>query len=291
MRRCAEALLALALGAVPAGAAHGGDAPRLDEREAMRISQAVIGTVPPDFTLLDRNERPVRLSELRGKPLLVSFIYTGCFTACPAQTLLLREALAGLDPLLGRDQYNVVSIGFNQPFDSPLALRLFADKLDVEHPSWKFLSPHLRQVPELTRAYGFSYVRTPHGFDHSVSVTVLDAQGRIRGHVYGDTVTAASLGVALRELLLSAFSAGGTRLPSLGEVIERVRILCTVYDARTGEYRFDWTLLIMLTGGLTFFLVMAVYLLREWIGQRRARRAPRREAAHARTGAASRAAH
>ena len=51
----------------------------LDQTAALRASQAVLGNRIGDFTLLDPEGRPVRLSQYRGKPLLVSFIYTGCF--------------------------------------------------------------------------------------------------------------------------------------------------------------------------------------------------------------------
>ena len=57
--------------------------------DALRASQAVIGKTIGDFTLLDREGRPVRLSSYRGKPLLVSFIYTGCF-----QVWLILSAMA-----------------------------------------------------------------------------------------------------------------------------------------------------------------------------------------------------
>ena len=55
MRPCAEFLAALTLGvalAAPAVRAEG--VPKLDERRAIADSQAVIGSTPPDFTLLDR---------------------------------------------------------------------------------------------------------------------------------------------------------------------------------------------------------------------------------------------
>ena len=45
-----------------------------NEDSALRLSQAAIGTIPSDYTFLDRQERPVRLASYRGKPLLVSFI-------------------------------------------------------------------------------------------------------------------------------------------------------------------------------------------------------------------------
>ncbi len=69
---------------------------KLDQASALRISQSAIGTMPNDYTFLDRQERPVRLSRYRGKPLLVSFIYTGCFQVCPTNTKSLHEAVQTL---------------------------------------------------------------------------------------------------------------------------------------------------------------------------------------------------
>ena len=270
MRRCAESLLALACLLAPLLHAQAAGVARLDERAALVASQAVIGSVPPDFTLLNRHSRPVRLLEYRGKPLLVSFIYTACFTDCPTQTRTLQDAVKGLDRMLGPNQFNVVSIGFNQPFDSPPVLRSFAAKHRIDYPNWEFLSPHYLHVDALTRAYGFSLLETPAGFDHIVGVTVIDAQGRIVSHVYGKHITAQALGEPLRQLILFAPPDAGGRL-SVDEIIERIRILCTVYDPDTGEYRYDWTLLFQIFGGLAFFATVAVYLGRERYAQRRTR--------------------
>lgn len=272
-----------------------GAVPTLDEREALRLGQAAIGRMVPDLVLLDRQGRPVRLASYRGKPLLVSFIYTGCFQVCPTQTRALHEAVKGLDRMLGSHQFNVVSIGFNQPFDDPQAMRAFAQQQRIDYPNWEFLSapragstrpapqggssrpaepdrlesPPRDAVQTLTRAFGFSYVATPAGFDHVLGVTVVDAQGRIHAQVYGDRLRADRLGAPLRELLLDApWPARST----FADVVERVRILCTVYDPDTGEYRYDYKLIFELIGGALFFGSAAIYLLLEWRDRRRARR-------------------
>src|SRR5690606_3263397 len=122
----------------------------------------------------DRRGQAVRLSDYRGKPLLVSFIYTGCFTVCPLTTRSLHDAVRGLDRMLGPRQFNVVSIGFNQPFDSPQALRDFAAQHRIDYGNWEFLSPPRDQVQALMRSFGFMAVQTPAGFDHVLGVTVLD---------------------------------------------------------------------------------------------------------------------
>ena len=67
--------------------------PALDPSAALRASQAAIGRPVGDFALLDREGRPVRLAGYRGKPLLVNFIFTGCFQVCPTSTRALLVAL------------------------------------------------------------------------------------------------------------------------------------------------------------------------------------------------------
>lgn len=246
-----------------------GALPTLDEAAALRAAQAAIGRPVPDLVLLDRQGRPVRLADYRGKPLLVSFIYTGCFQICPTQTRALLQAVQGLERTLGEHQFNIVSIGFNQPFDSPEAMRSFARQHLIEHRNWEFLSPSREALAQLTNTLGFSYVATPAGFDHVLGVTVVDAAGRIHAQVFGDRLRADQLGEPLRQLLLGTPPAATS---TLAAVVERVRILCTVYDPETGEYRYDYKLIFEIIGGALFFFSVAIYLLIEWRDQRRARR-------------------
>lgn len=244
--------------------------PGLDAKEAVRISQAAIGRQVSDFTLLDREGRPVRLSRYRGKPLLVSFIYTGCFQVCPLTTRALQTAVESGREVFGTDQFNVVSIGFNQPADSPQALKAFALQHRIDQPNWDFLSPHASIVESLAREFGFNYAATPAGFDHVLQVSIVDAQGRIYRQIYGETLNAASLGEPLKQLMRNAPVAEQLRLEDL---VDRVRILCTVYDPKTGKYRVKYDLLLEVIGGAGFALAMIWFFLAEWWTQRRARRA------------------
>src|SRR4030066_2503322 len=57
-----------------------------DEREVLRISQAAVGNQLGDYAFLDRSGRPVRLSDYRGKPLVISMIYTHCPFICAPTT-------------------------------------------------------------------------------------------------------------------------------------------------------------------------------------------------------------
>ncbi|MBI3524250.1 MAG: SCO family protein [Betaproteobacteria bacterium] len=242
-----------------------------DQTTALRASQAVVGETIPDYTLLDRNGRPVRLSSYRGKPLLVSFIYTGCFQICPATTRALLQAVKAAQDGLGSDHFNVISIGFNQPADSPQALKSFAAQNGIHYPNWEFLSPPASMVASLTHDFGFSFAATPAGFDHIRQVTVVDAQGRIYRQIYGESFAGDMLGEPLRQLITDAPMPNKV---SLSAILERVRILCTVYDPVTGEYRVKNGLALEVAGGLTFLIAIAWFFLLEWRAQRKSRRFP-----------------
>lgn len=246
--------------------------PALDAASALRDSQAAIGRDVGEHQLLDTQGRLVRLADYRGKPLLVSFIYTGCFQVCPTTTKSLAEAVDQLSQVFGADKFNVVSIGFNQPADSPAAMRAFAAQMRINEPNWQFLSPPQATVDALTRSFGFSYVATPAGFDHLLAVSVLDPRSRVYAQVYGENLSRDKLGEPMRLLLRDQPMPAG--LP-LTELIDRVRILCTVYDPVTGEYRTNYGLVIEIAGGVTFALAMIWFFLLEWRTQRRLRRAAR----------------
>jgi protein SCO1 len=243
-----------------------GFGPALDRTAALRGSQAAVGHAIGDYTLRDREGKPVRLSSYRGKPLLVSFIYTGCFQVCPTTTKTLQKAVSVATDALGAGRFNVISIGFNQPADSPQALKSFAIQYGINSPNWEFLSPPAAAVPDLARDFGFSFVATPAGFDHLLQVSVVDAQGRIYRQIYGDDYSADYLIEPLRQLIVGA---PVSEARNLSAILDQVRILCSVYDPRTGKYRVSYGLVLEIAGGATFLLWIIWFFLSEWLARRR----------------------
>jgi protein SCO1/2 len=264
-RRGAWVILALAglllasNGAAPA--AQKTDAtPGLDPQEALRASQVAIGQLVGDYVFTDRGGRRVRLSSYRGKPLVVSFVYTGCYQVCPATTRFLAKAVRTAQDSLGRDSFAVITIGFNLPFDTPAAMAAFARQQGVELPNWEFLSPDPQSLEALTRDFGFRYVQTPKGFDHLLQATVVDQDGRIHAQVYGDAFDIPQLVEPLRRLLID----GPKPSTTLFDLVERVRLLCTVYDPVSATYRLNYQILYKLFGALFATALTVGFIVYEW---------------------------
>jgi protein SCO1/2 len=233
----------------------------LDQEVAFAASQAAIGGLVPDVALLDRNGQPRRLRDFRGKPLLVHFMYTACFQVCPTSTRNLQKALDAVVARHGLEGFNIVSIGFNQPNDTPAALKAFANQHGLHLPNWELLSPPPVLVPELTEAFGFRFVQTVAGFDHLNQITLVDANSRIVRQIYGTTFSSDDFSAPLAEL--AAGKPLQTEARPLAELIDKVVLLCSRYDPQTGRYRFDYRIALEFAGILTFALAMAWFVWQE----------------------------
>ena len=48
-----------------------------EAEDAFDVSQAALGAPIPDLSFTDTRNQPVRLSDFRGKPLVITLVYTG----------------------------------------------------------------------------------------------------------------------------------------------------------------------------------------------------------------------
>ncbi|OGA52490.1 MAG: hypothetical protein A3G24_28770 [Betaproteobacteria bacterium RIFCSPLOWO2_12_FULL_62_13] len=224
-------------------------APGFDERAALRLSQSAVGKPVGEHVLTDRTGRRLSFTAYRGKPVLVNFVYTGCSHVCPTATRFLAQAVGEAERALGAQNFAVLTIGFNLPFDSPQAMADFARRHGVDRPNWEFVSPSAGGVARLTRDFGFSFVPNSGGFDHITQVSIVDAEGKIHRQVYGENFDLPFLIEPLRELVT------GTPMEGLNwtQALDRIRILCTVYDPASGKYRIDYALFIEILTGLSVF--------------------------------------
>ncbi|MEE8388782.1 MAG: SCO family protein [Acidiferrobacterales bacterium] len=241
-----------------------------DNTSALEVSQAAIGNTIGEHVFVDRAGRTVRLSDYRGKPLLISFVYSSCYHVCPTTTRHLALAVKKARDVLGEDSFNVLTIGFDTLNDTPDAMRVFARHQGIDQPGWKFLSGDQKAIDSLAREVGFLYFSSPNGFDHLLQTTLVDSTGKVAGQVYdisGSSFDTPRLVEPLKQLVLGKPNPGSL----LTSLANRIRLFCTVYDPASGSYYFDYSLFVgMFIGAIIIFSIL-FWLIREWRGQRRAR--------------------
>jgi protein SCO1 len=81
------------------------------------------GLRAPDFRLRDQDGEPVSMRSLRGRPVVVTFLYTTCQDSCPIQAQTVRGALDEL----GHD-VPALAIAVDPPRDTPERARAFLSK-------------------------------------------------------------------------------------------------------------------------------------------------------------------
>ncbi len=229
-----------------------------DPESAVKISQAAIGTQLGDYTFTASDGRKIRLADLRGTPLALTFIYTACAETCPTLITTLADVADDVWSALGQGSFKLLTVGFNAPADSPNAMRLFAAQRGVKNRDWLFLAGDLPSIAGLAQDTGFVFFDSAKGFDHLAQVTLIDRDGVVRAQVYGDTFDLANFMEPMKAVV------SGGPVISAGALWERVRLFCTVYDARSGKYYFNYSFFIEIFAGITVLAPVAWFLLKNW---------------------------
>ena len=198
-----------------------------DRSTALNISQGAIGRQLHDFTLRDTAGQPFAISDLRGKPLVVSMIYTSCHHVCPTITRNLRNKIDVAREALGEDAFNVVTVGFDWRVDTPDRMREFESRLGIDDvPNWHFLATEAGVVDELSDNLGFLFYPSAKGFDHLAQATVIDADGTVYRQVYGVDVETTAIVEPLKELVFNTPRSAGL----VEHWVSTFKQFCTVYD-------------------------------------------------------------
>jgi protein SCO1/2 len=143
------------------------------------------GQPAPAFELVDQDGRPRSLESLRGRVLLLDFVYANCPGPCPILTGAHVRAQKVL-PDDVRDRVWFVSITLDPERDTPDALRSYGAKRGADLSRWSFLTGPRAQVEEVVRRYGVGSVRLANGeIQHVVVSFLIDPQGRVVKRYFG----------------------------------------------------------------------------------------------------------
>jgi protein SCO1/2 len=139
----------------------------------------------PAFELTDQNGNPLALASLRGKLVVLDFIYATCPGPCPMLTSAHVTLQRMLPPAL-RERTRFVSISIDPLRDTPPALRAYGLSRGADLTGWSFLTGPPETVAEVMRGYGVGSIRRPDGqIDHLVATFLIDGEGRIAQRFIG----------------------------------------------------------------------------------------------------------
>lgn len=144
-----------------------------------------VGDPIPDFALTDQTGHTVRLSQMRGEPVAVAFVYTRCpiATACP----LTAARFAKLDSMLKEKGFGkLLTITVDPEHDTPKVLAEYAKHLGANPARWKFLTGDPKAVADVASRFGVLYYPEGGQVVHTQAVAVVDPEGRLAAIYYGE---------------------------------------------------------------------------------------------------------
>jgi protein SCO1/2 len=140
----------------------------------------------PDVALVDQDGKPLRLADLRGKAVALTFIFTRC--PMPDFCPLMMRQFAAAEATLAQDaglaaRTHLLTISFDTKHDTPDVLRAFGRPFQKTTPAfthWTLAGGTEEAIRELGGALGLDYVEESRSFTHNLRTAVLGRDGRLQ---------------------------------------------------------------------------------------------------------------
>ena len=156
------------------------------------------GTTAPNFTLTDQNGQRVSLSQFKGRPVVLTFLYTHCPDQCPLTAERLHASLV----TLGSDasKVGVVAVSTDPKGDTPQAAQTFTRQHNMQD-YWHYLVGTQETLSPVWSSYNVYAQGQQQSVDHSLAIYILDKQGRERSFFGGNNFQPDQVTTDLKILL------------------------------------------------------------------------------------------
>lgn len=136
----------------------------------------------PEFSLTNQDGQTVTRESFRGRPLVLTFVFTRCPIPnfCPLMSrnfAQLQEAFAGADGKLA--EARLLSISIDPQFDTPQVLKDYAASQHADHARWSFATGAPADIAELTKAFAVMVQPESGTITHGLATALIDGNGRI----------------------------------------------------------------------------------------------------------------
>ena len=195
----AVVIAALAAGLVFGNMVRDDAAERVPSEVATGLERYEIGG---DFELTNQRGERMRLSDLKGRALVMFFGYTFCPDVCPATLARVREVRAALPPE-DAARFTGVLVSVDPARDTPQRLGQYVEFFD---PAFLGLTGSEDEIQDIARRYGAQFMipegQSKDGYivNHSTVAYLVDPLGHVRALYYGDEPVDA-IAANVREVL------------------------------------------------------------------------------------------
>jgi len=147
---------------------------------------AAVNVKAPDFVLMNQDNQRFESSRLRGKVIVLNFIFTTCTDVCPIFTGNLAALQRKLNDRHGADLF-FVSITTDPEIDSAKVLKGYAGRYRADLKNWAFLTGSEADLKAVWTGFGIRVINKGRGLvQHTSLTTVIDQGGTRRANYLGE---------------------------------------------------------------------------------------------------------
>jgi protein SCO1/2 len=142
------------------------------------------GQPVPDVSFLDQDGGKIDFASMKGKALVVTFIYTKCPmpTFCPLMDRHFATMQAKLKEKNNDLDVRLLSVSFDPVTDTPPVLKRHAQALGADPRIWTFLTGDRDDIDQWASRFGVSVSRAmndPRDITHNLRTAIIDRQGNL----------------------------------------------------------------------------------------------------------------
>jgi protein SCO1/2 len=152
------------------------------------------GAAVPDFGFINQDGKHLRMSEFRGGPVLLTFIYTRC--PLPNYCLRMSSNFERVARQLEQESPDVwkrthlLSVSFDPEFDKPKILEKYghsyAGAIDPEFRQWQFVTGTTDEIAKAAKYFGLVYDKQNNQYIHSLRTALIDKHGKVVAVYHGN---------------------------------------------------------------------------------------------------------
>lgn len=155
----------------------------------------------PAFALTDQNGQSVSLADLRGRAIILTFLFTHCTDVCPVLPVMLNRVDQQLSAA-EKKRTRFVGISIDPQRDTPSRLSAFMKESGLDDSRWTLLTGTMAAVTKVAAEYGVVVRPDPQfGFVHNTVVILIDYRGREKVEFHGLATPTAEIVGTLRQLV------------------------------------------------------------------------------------------
>jgi protein SCO1/2 len=223
-------------------------------KEILKRSEASIGKSISNYKLVNQDGNHLQFRSLRGKVILMNFIYLDCPDMCVLMALSLKKFMANVDPAL-KDDFIILSVSFDPKDDTPEKLKDYASDFTDDFSNWHFTTTDEYTIRAMVDELGFSFEQKGEEFNHLNRLSLIGPDGKVLRHYYGTDYKVEEVEKEIKEAKLGNFV-----IKNFSRAINSIFLYCSIYNQETKTFETDYFII----GGyvLQYLLViLTAYLL------------------------------